>query len=320
MFPFKEKRTGENTLLREFNNTHVSSDQMWHRDRENRTIIVVESGGWSFQKDNQLPVLLKEGDRIKIQKEEWHRVIKGDGKLVVKVILEDSMKEKDLQEDEFSYKIAQAAVDGKKTVKIGNKDYPVKMSKEKAKQIIDEEDKMQEADKMPAGYKAKKGTKRGDKLRALTQRYKNAKTEKQKKAARDARDAFEKETAEKPGFKSRKSKYSEALTSDEDILREFIRDVLVLEKKKKKKKRKPAKITSKVDKALKAKAKKHNAPVGALKAVYRKGVGAFYTSGSRPGQNPHSWAMGRVNSFLKGGKARKVDAAQWNQVKKHRKK
>ena len=113
------------------------------------------------------------------------------------------------------------------------------------------------------------------------------------------------------------------MTSDEDILREFIRDVLVLEKKKKKKKKKKSgsrKISSKVDKALKAKAKKHNAPVGALKAVYRKGIGAFYTSGSRPGQNPHSWAMGRVNSFLKGGKARQVDSAQWNQVKKHRKK
>ena len=322
MFPFKEKKINDRLLLREFSNTHVSSDQMWHRDRENRTIIVVESGGWSFQKDNQLPVLLKEGDRIKIQKEEWHRVIKGDGKLVVKVILEDSMKEKDLQEDEFSYKIAQAAVDGKKTVKIGNKDYPVKMSKEKAKQILDEEDRMQEADKMPAGYKAKKGTKRGDKLRALTQRYKNAKTEKQKKDARDARDAYEAKIAKKNTYgKPKKSQYSEALASDEDVLREFIRDVLVLEKKKKKKKKGGSrKISSKVDKALKAKAKKHNAPVGALKAVYRKGIGAFYTSGSRPGQNPHSWAMGRVNSFLKGGKARQVDSAQWNQVKKHRKK
>jgi hypothetical protein len=34
----------------------------------------------------------------------------------------------------------------------------------------------------------------------------------------------------------------------------------------------------------------------------------------------HQWAMARVNSFLKGGKARQVDAAQWERVKKHRKK
>ena len=49
-------------------------------------------------------------------------------------------------------------------------------------------------------------------------------------------------------------------------------------------------------------------------------MGAFYSSGSRSGQNPHSWAMGRVNSVLRGGKARKVDDAQWKQIQKHRKK
>ena len=91
-------------------------------------------------------------------------------------------------------------------------------------------------------------------------------------------------------------------------------------KRKKKKKSKPRKISSKVDKALKKKAKDRNAPVGALKAIYRKGMGAFYSSGSRSGQNPHSWAMARVNSVLKGGKARSVDSAQWKQIQKHRKK
>jgi hypothetical protein len=91
-------------------------------------------------------------------------------------------------------------------------------------------------------------------------------------------------------------------------------------KRKKKKKSKPRKISSKVDKALKKKAKDRNAPVGALKAIYRKGMGAFYSSGSRSGQNPHSWSMARVNSVLKGGKARSVDSAQWKQIQKHRKK
>ena len=227
-----------------------------------------------------------------------------------------------LDEAEFTYKIAQAAVDGKKKIKIGDKEYPVKMSKEKAKEILDEEDKMQESDKMPPGYKAKKGTKRGDKLRALTQRYKNAKTEKQKKAARDARDAYEAEIAKKNTYgKPKKSQYSESVLDDllDDLLTEIAMEE-ARKKKKKKKKKKPKKITKKTDTALKNKAKKSRAPLGALKAVYRKGLGAFYTSGSRPGQSPHAWAMARVNSFLKGGKARQVDAAQWNQVKKFRKK
>ena len=80
------------------------------------------------------------------------------------------------------------------------------------------------------------------------------------------------------------------------------------------------KISKKVHNSLKKKAKDRNAPLGALKAIYRKGMGAFYSSGSRSGQNPHSWAMGRVNSVLRGGKARSVDKAQWKQIQKHRKK
>ena len=79
------------------------------------------------------------------------------------------------------------------------------------------------------------------------------------------------------------------------------------------------KIAAKTKKALKNKAKKANAPLGALTQVYNKGLAAWRT-GHRPGASQHAWAMGRVNSFLTGGKARKVDSAQWNKVKKHRKK
>ncbi len=45
-----------------------------------------------------------------------------------------------------------------------------------------------------------------------------------------------------------------------------------------------------------------------LNKVYRRGLGAFYSSGSRPGQSAHSWAMGRVKSFVSGkGGARRAD-------------
>ncbi len=45
-----------------------------------------------------------------------------------------------------------------------------------------------------------------------------------------------------------------------------------------------------------------------LNKVYRRGLGAFYSSGSRPGQSAHSWAMSRVKSFVSGkGGARKAD-------------
>jgi len=77
-------------------------------------------------------------------------------------------------------------------------------------------------------------------------------------------------------------------------------------------------ISERAKKALKRKAKEADAPYGALKQIYQKGMGAAVTSGRRPGVSPQQWAMARVNSVLTGGKARSVDAKQWEAIKKHR--
>ena len=48
---------------------------------------------------------------------------------------------------------------------------------------------------------------------------------------------------------------------------------------------------------------------GTLDKVYKRGLGAYYSSGSRPNVSAHQWAMGRVKSFVSGkGGARKADA------------
>tara|TARA_A100001391_G_scaffold14875_1_gene8475 strand:+ start:582 stop:854 length:273 start_codon:yes stop_codon:yes gene_type:complete len=45
-----------------------------------------------------------------------------------------------------------------------------------------------------------------------------------------------------------------------------------------------------------------------LDQVYKRGLGAYYSSGSRPKTTAHAWAMGRVKSFVTGkGGARKAD-------------
>lgn len=95
--------------------------------------------------------------------------------------------------------------------------------------------------------------------------------------------------------------------SVKDVLREFIEEVMLLNEKK----------GDTVTKALKNKAKKSGAPMSALRAIYNKGLAAWRT-GHRPGASQHAWAMARVNSVLAGGPARKVDAAQWKQIQKHR--
>lgn len=66
------------------------------------------------------------------------------------------------------------------------------------------------------------------------------------------------------------------------------------------------KFTDAIIKSLEKKVADHNekakngrkVTLGKLKAVYRRGAGAFSTS-HRPDQNRNSWAMARVNAFLK---------------------
>jgi hypothetical protein len=61
-------------------------------------------------------------------------------------------------------------------------------------------------------------------------------------------------------------------------------------------------------KTLKAKADKSSLfNLTDLKAVYRRGQGAFLGAGSRPGQTMQSWAMGRVNSLLRGSRKHDLD-------------
>lgn len=70
---------------------------------------------------------------------------------------------------------------------------------------------------------------------------------------------------------------------------------------------KSIKFSKSVEASLKEKAAKHNEKHGktaskktsvkTLKAVYRRGAGAYSTS-HRPDQNRNSWAMARVNAFL----------------------
>ena len=50
--------------------------------------------------------------------------------------------------------------------------------------------------------------------------------------------------------------------------------------------------------------------------ILKKGVGAYYSSGSRPNQTPGSWSRARLASVIMGGKARQVDSKIWNEYKK----
>ena len=83
-FPFKQTKSGD-ILLREFSADVDAGELVWHRDREDRVITVTESRGWFIQRDNDIPVEMKPGDQFFIPALEWHRVIKGSGKLMIEV-------------------------------------------------------------------------------------------------------------------------------------------------------------------------------------------------------------------------------------------
>jgi len=50
--------------------------------------------------------------------------------------------------------------------------------------------------------------------------------------------------------------------------------------------------------------------------ILDKGIGAYYSSGSRPNQTPFSWSRARLASVIMGGVARKIDKKIWEKYKR----
>jgi quercetin dioxygenase-like cupin family protein len=76
--------TDENTT-RTFSKDVDKMSLIWHTDQEDRTVTVLEGKGWQFQRDNELPLALIEGDNIFIPKDQIHRIIKGQTDLKLKI-------------------------------------------------------------------------------------------------------------------------------------------------------------------------------------------------------------------------------------------
>tara|TARA_Y100000593_G_scaffold44384_1_gene84709 strand:+ start:130 stop:426 length:297 start_codon:yes stop_codon:yes gene_type:complete len=72
-------------------------------------------------------------------------------------------------------------------------------------------------------------------------------------------------------------------------------------------KRRRRALSAAVKKALAKKAKSSGISARTLGAVYRRGQGAFLSSGSRPGMTMSRWAFARVNSFIRGSRKHDLD-------------
>ena len=125
-------------------------------------------------------------------------------------------------------------------------------------------------------YSAPKGSKRAKLIGRAQKLYKSG----NKKAAFKLREKMEEKERAKKSFKNKKSKYS---------------------------KKRSAKGKKSLSKTLSEKAKGSKFTAAQLRKSYNKGLAAYGSSGSRKGMTAHQWAMARVNSVLRGGKARAID-------------
>jgi hypothetical protein len=50
--------------------------------------------------------------------------------------------------------------------------------------------------------------------------------------------------------------------------------------------------------------------------IIDKGMGAYFSSGSRPNQTPESWGLARLASVILGGPSRKIDKKIWEKYKR----
>jgi hypothetical protein len=81
--PYTNLETTDKHIIREFNDETDIIDFMWHRDNEDRLVEALHDTDWQLQLDNELPTSLDKP--IFIPKHHYHRVIKGNGNLRVKI-------------------------------------------------------------------------------------------------------------------------------------------------------------------------------------------------------------------------------------------
>lgn len=85
MKPYEDLEISEKSKIRIFESNVDSGELHWHRDREDRIVEVLEGNSWKLQLDNQLPVEMEIGKKYFIPEGVYHRTIKGNGDLKIKI-------------------------------------------------------------------------------------------------------------------------------------------------------------------------------------------------------------------------------------------
>lgn len=83
--PYVEHKLNNNRFLRTFSKDVLSEELVWHRDRENRIVEVLEGEGWEIQLEDRLPEPLVKGKEYVIPAYTFHRIKRGTSDLTLKI-------------------------------------------------------------------------------------------------------------------------------------------------------------------------------------------------------------------------------------------
>jgi hypothetical protein len=80
---YTESPISDTEVIRVFSSNVESEELKWHWDEEDRIIESIGKTDWKFQFDNQLPIKIE--GKLEIKKGVWHRLIKGNNDIKIKI-------------------------------------------------------------------------------------------------------------------------------------------------------------------------------------------------------------------------------------------
>lgn len=81
---YQDISLSKNIIERYFAKGVEDIELIWHRDSEARLISSLSETNWKIQLDDELPQIINK--EILIEEGRWHRLIKGTGDLVLKIV------------------------------------------------------------------------------------------------------------------------------------------------------------------------------------------------------------------------------------------
>ena len=103
--PYIETKVGK-FRIRQFDHMVESDELVWHRDKNDRIVTVLEGNDWFFQMDECVPTRMNVGDVLHVPKESYHRIYKS-GTSPLKIKIEEPIVKS------FSSYISEASQPGK---------------------------------------------------------------------------------------------------------------------------------------------------------------------------------------------------------------